>query len=71
MITGMFSPATLSAFSAGVSQVGAGQANLLQRVRAVASQARPPTATTVAPNPKGTPSPGQKLPRGSLLDLSV
>jgi len=71
MIASMLSPATLSAFSAGVSQVGAGQANVLERVRATASQTPQPTATAVTPTPKGIPTPGQKLPRGSLLDLSV
>jgi len=73
MIGGMLSPGTIAAFSAGVSQVGVGQANLVQRVRSVASPPPQPTATTAAPaaGTSGAPAPGQKLPRGSMLDLSV
>jgi hypothetical protein len=73
MITGMLSPGTLAAFSAGVSQVGIGQANLVQRVRSVAVPPTQPAATPAAPltGANGVPVQGQKLPRGSLLDLSV
>lgn len=73
MIAGMLSPGTLTAFSAGVSQVGVGQANLVQRVRSVANPPPQPAAAATVPltGANGVPAPGQKLPRGSLLDLSV
>ncbi|HTI84078.1 MAG TPA: hypothetical protein VL614_26810 [Acetobacteraceae bacterium] len=67
----MLTPTTLSAFSSGVSQTGFGQADLLQRVRAAASQQSPPAFSAPAPSSPSVPAPGQKLPRGSLLDLSV
>jgi hypothetical protein len=74
MIAVMLTPTTMSAFSSGVSQAGFGQVSAVQRVRSDANQQTPPN-TALAPPPSvpaaGGFSPGQKLPRGSLLDLSV
>jgi hypothetical protein len=73
----MLSPATLAAFSAGVSQAQFGQASPVHRVRAVndakAPQAASSTAPQIlAPNARGgDDAPDRALPRGSLLDLSV
>ena len=76
----MIAPSSLSAFSAriGVSRDGSAVngASPIQPVRAQ-SQAAPQStlgrsgpATSGAQTPP-TPAPGQCLPRGSLLDLSV
>jgi hypothetical protein len=70
----MLTPTSMSAFSSGVSQAGFGQVNPVQRTRLLPGQQTPP-ATAMPPPPSvastaGVP-PGQKLPRGSLLDLSV
>ena len=71
---GMLSPATLAAVS--VAQSGFGQTNPIHRVRAVGAQpaqpASPTAPATLAPPARGGDiAPGQPLPRGSLLDLSV
>jgi hypothetical protein len=74
MIAVMLTPTTMSAFSSGVSQAGSGQVSAVQRVRSVANQQTPPTTALAAPQSvpaAGGLPPGQKLPRGSLLDLSV
>jgi hypothetical protein len=72
----MISPSSLSAFSASV----AGSLNGASRISPVRSQATqdpqqaaPPAAAPGVPGrPVGTvPLPGQILPRGSLLDVSV
>jgi hypothetical protein len=71
----MLSPATLSAFSAGIARSGLAQPPV-HRVRAVGTQlpqpASPTAPATLAPSAReGAAMPGQPLPRGSLLDLSV
>ena len=71
MMPAMLTPTTLSAFSSGVSQTGFAQAELVQRVRATAHPQSPPSLAAPAASPPAAPQPGQKLPRGSLLDLSV
>jgi hypothetical protein len=76
----MISPSSLSAFSASVTSsltanriAGAGAAAATQ-VKAQAPQ--PPRPQVLGASPQGAPNagappPGQVLPRGSLLDLSV
>jgi len=76
MIAVMLTPTSMSAFSSGVSQAGSGQVSPVQRVRSLLpGQQAPPPVTLMAPVQSGVPTgglpPGQKLPRGSLLDLSV
>jgi hypothetical protein len=71
MMADMLTPTTLSAFSSGVSQAGFGQVDPVQRARSVAGQQLPPALNAPAPSVPSVPAPGQKLPRGSLLDLSV
>jgi len=71
MMRAMLTPTTLSAFSSGVSQTGFAQADLVQRARATASQPPPAVLSAPAPSAPSAPQTGQKLPRGSLLDLSV
>jgi hypothetical protein len=70
----MLSPATLAAVS--VAQSGFGQTYPVHRVRAVGGQPAQPAsqaAPAALPPPArgGNIAPGQPLPRGSLLDLSV
>ncbi|HME25653.1 MAG TPA: hypothetical protein VKI44_30685 [Acetobacteraceae bacterium] len=72
----MLSPGSLAAVSTGMAQLGFVQANPVHRARAVGAQpAQPGSATapaTLAPPARGGDiAPGQPLPRGSLLDLSV
>lgn len=71
----MIAPSSLSAFSAtnGVAPPGA-----IQPVRgqsplgsAPLNQTRPGAGPQAASPPATSPAPGQILPRGSLLDLSV
>ena len=74
MIAFMLTPMSMSAFSSGVSQIGSGQVSPVQRVRSPPGQQTPPVTTLALPQaalPTGNLPPGQKLPRGSLLDLSV
>jgi hypothetical protein len=74
MIAGMLTPTSMSAFSSGVSQAGFGQVGPVQRVRSLPGQQTPPVTTMALPQPVAPPvgvPPGQKLPRGSLLDLSA
>ncbi len=72
----MISNGSLSAFSASVAQSGIGPLNASQPVQRIRAQA-PPQSNGVSASPGGgrpTPPPvppGQILPRGSLLDLSV
>jgi hypothetical protein len=71
----MISTGSLSAFSASATNGALGRvaaAVPVQRVRAQASPA--PTGVAAAPGGRSAPpqvQPGQILPRGSLLDLSV
>jgi hypothetical protein len=72
----MLSPATLAAFSVGVTQPGFSPTNSVHRARAVGPQAaQPPSpaapATGTPPLRDGDAAPSRLLPRGSLLDLSV
>ena len=69
----MISPHSLSAFSASIANGGISATGGVQKAR---SQQAPAQSTTPAPQntgpASGTPrQPGQSLPRGSLLDLSV
>ena len=65
----MLSPTTLAAFSSGVSQAGFAQSDTAQRIRSTVEQ--PKALPAPPPALPANPSPNQKLPRGSLLDLSV
>lgn len=75
MIAVMLTPMSMSAFSSGVSQAGSGQVSPVQRVRSLLPGQQTPPVTMMAPAQSAVPTgglpPGQKLPRGSLLDLSV
>jgi hypothetical protein len=65
----MLSVTTLAAFSSGISQAGFTQSDPAWRSRSATEQSSaPPTLSPVVP---ANPTPNQKLPRGSLLDLSV
>jgi hypothetical protein len=71
----MISNGSLSAFSASLSQGGVGPVNAATAVQRVRAQA-PAQSSGVSAAPSGRPQPppvqpGQVLPRGSLLDLSV
>lgn len=74
MIAVMLTPMSMSAFSSGVSQAGLGQVGPVQRARSQPSAQTPPVTMMVLSQTgplTGGPPPDQKLPRGSLLDLSV
>jgi len=71
----MIAPSSLSAFSTGIAPSPAitRPENAVQ-VRAQSSQAPTPPSGGASTQPTrsgATPAPGQILPRGSLLDLSV
>jgi hypothetical protein len=71
----MISNGSLSAFSASVAQSGIGPVNALPPAQRIRAQAPPQSnGVSAAPGARPTPppvQPGQILPRGSLLDLSV
>lgn len=72
----MLSPSSVAAISSSVAQLGVGRANPVSRARTAVGQTVPPNQPTVpaltAPQGRDVPNqPGQPLPRGSLLDLSV
>jgi hypothetical protein len=70
----MISPHSLSAFSASIANGGISAAGHVQKAR---SQQAPAQATAPAPQSTGSAAPGtsrqpgQMMPRGSLLDLTV
>lgn len=69
----MISPQSLSAFSASIANGGISASGNVQKAR---SQQAPAQSTAPAPQSTGPASapprqPGQFMPRGSLLDLSV
>ena len=72
----MISNGSLSAFSASISQGGIGGVHGPAPVQRIRAQSPAPQATGLSASPAGRPmpppvQPGQVLPRGSLLDLSV
>jgi hypothetical protein len=72
----MISPSSLSAFSASITNGTLGNrvtgANPIQSVRAQQSvPARASAGQKLSPQTAPSVPPGQTLPRGSLLDLSV
>jgi hypothetical protein len=71
----MISTGSLSAFSAGATNGAIGRVPPPEAIRqARAQSAPPPNSLSAAPGGRTTPptvQPGQTLPRGSLLDLSV
>jgi hypothetical protein len=70
----MISPSSLSAFSASIVQGGINAGSGVQTTRAQARAAQSAPAAPPQPPLQAAPPgamPGQKLPRGSLLDLSV
>jgi hypothetical protein len=71
----MISNGSLAAFSASIAQSGIGSVNASQPVQRIRAQAPPQSnGVTASPGARPTPppvQPGQILPRGSLLDLSV
>ena len=72
----MISNGSLSAFSASVVQNGIGAVQPSTPVQRIRAQSPPPQANGMNGSAAGRPmpppvQPGQVLPRGSLLDLSV
>lgn len=70
----MLSPSTLAAFSFSAVPPGLGPFSPAQRVNQVATQTGQPAVplrTPALPSEPGAKLPGQALPRGSLLDLTV
>ena len=72
----MISNGSLSAFSASVAQNGIGSVNASAPIQRIRAQAPPQSNGVTAAPGGGRPmpppvQPGQALPRGSLLDLSV
>lgn len=71
----MISNGSLSAFSASVAKGALGPVNAATPVQRIRAQApSQPAGVATAPGGRSTPppvQPGQILPRGSLLDLSV
>jgi hypothetical protein len=71
----MISTGSLSAFSASATNGVLGRVGAAAAVRPVRAQASPPAnGVAAAPGSRAGPpqvQPGQILPRGSLLDLSV
>ena len=66
----MISPHSLSAFSASVAAGGVSPNARVQPARTQAAPASPSSAGG-PPAPLTTRPPGQMMPRGSLLDLTV
>ncbi len=69
----MISPHSLSAFSASIANGGIAAAGPVQKARSQQPPAPGPAPAPQSTGPApGTPrQPGQLLPRGSLLDLTV
>jgi hypothetical protein len=69
----MISPHSLSAFSASIANGGISATGSVQKARS--QQAPAPTSAPAPQSPGPAPvaphQPGQFMPRGSLLDLSV
>ena len=69
----MISPHSLSAFSASIAAGGISATGGVQKARSqqAPAQSTAPAPQTTGPAPGTARQPGQFMPRGSLLDLSV